>query len=421
MKNTTQNSYSVNPQASSKQSTNPTFMFSLLLGINLFNYIDRQILYSVFPLIKKDLMLSDTQLGFLSSAFMIVYMLYSPIAGYFGDRHKRPPWIAVSTILWSIATFFSGIIKSFHQLLFVRSMVGIGEGGYMTMAPGYISEQFPKQKRARILSYFSIAIPIGSALGYLLGGQLGEIFGWRKTFFIVAIPGIILGLLVFKLKDPNREFAVLKKSPPKFKNYFPLLTNKVFIFTSLSQAMATFTLGGLAAWMPTYFHRYLDFSVARAGTVFGAITLFAGAIGMLAGGRIADFLLKRTHRAYFIVSSVGFFLSIPAAFFAIFTGSKTLSIIMFFFAIAFVFVNIGPLLAAIVGSVSTTIRSMALAVNIFVIHAFGDAISPTVIGAFSDKWGLKTGIVACICMLAVAGFFSIVAGLYSKKEIEDTL
>lgn len=397
---------------------NPSFVFFLLFGINLFNYIDRQILFAVFPLIKKDLLLSDAQLGFLASVFMIVYMIYAPLAGFWGDRHSRPKIIGISTIIWSIATAFTGIVNKYFHLVFARSAIGIGEAGYMTCTPAYLSEHFDKSKRARILSYFGIALPLGSALGYLLGGQLGELFGWRKAFFIVALPGIILGFLALKLKDKTRENLSIENKPT-FSRYFELKKNKTFIFTSLSQAMATFTLGGLAAWMPTYFHRYLDFSISKAATIFGAITLISATLGTFTGGQVADFLNKFTKRGYFITAGMGFLVSVPFVIMAVFANNKTLAISMFTFALFFVFWFAGPLPAAIVNAVKSNIHSMAFAVNIFIIHALGDALSPTIIGMVSDEWELKIGVIMCAGFLILAAGFAWVAGFYYLKQRQN--
>lgn len=398
---------------------NPSLIFFLLFGINLFNYIDRQILFAVFPLIKKELLLSDAMLGFSASVFMIVYMIYAPVAGFLGDRYSRPKIIGISTIIWSIATVFTGMINKYHELIFARSVVGIGEAGYMTCAPPYLSQHFPRSKRARILAYFGIALPLGSALGYLLGGHLGELFGWRKAFFIVGVPGAILGLLALKLKDRLKK--IVSRSKPSFASYLDLFKNKTFIFTSLAQAMATFTLGGLAAWMPTYFHRYLDFSVAKAAGVFGAITLVSASFGTFIGGQIADFLSKFTRRGYFLTAGSGFLLGIPFVLIAVFTQNKTLAIIMFTMALFFVFWFAGPLPAAIISAVGSGIHSMAFALNIFILHALGDAISPTIIGMISDGYGLRTAVSLCTIFLALAFGFSLIAGMCYKNFAEKQL
>jgi MFS transporter, Spinster family, sphingosine-1-phosphate transporter len=397
----------------------PKKVFILLCGINLFNYIDRQILYSVFPLIKIDLNLSDTQLGLIASAFMFVYMLYAPLSGYFGDRTQRQKWIGISTIIWSVATLFSGISKSYAQFFGARMSVGVGEAGYTAIAPSYLVEHFPDSKRAKIMSFFMMALPIGSAIGYLLGGYLGQTFGWRTAFYMVGAPGLVLGLMTFSLKDDLRLPDIERKFP-SLKNYLSLFKNKIYLLTSLSQAAVTFTLGGLAVWMPTYFHRYFDLSVAQAGVLFGGLTVFAGTIGTFMGGFLADYFRKRNDKAYFIVSLASLMLSLPVASTAVLISSKTMAIGLFFIAELLVFVPNGPLNAALIEAVPIGIRSMAFALNIFIIHALGDAVSPALIGVFSDKWGLKSAILICILALVFALGFNIVSVFTKYAKTETT-
>jgi len=148
-------------------------LFWILFSLNLFNYIDRQVLFSVFPLIQNELSISDFQLGSLASVFMLVYMCYAPIVGFFADRHPRQYWIATSALIWSAATSLSGLAKNYTSLLAARACIGIGEGGFTTIAQPFLAEQYPKNKRATILSYFGLALPAGSALGYLLGALIG--------------------------------------------------------------------------------------------------------------------------------------------------------------------------------------------------------------------------------------------------------
>ena len=394
----------------------PKKVFIILMSINLLNYIDRQILFSVFPLIKADLLLSDTQLGLLASAFMLVYMVIAPLVGYFGDRTPRQIWIAISAFLWSIATMFTGTVKNYFQLLTARSLIGVGESGFTSVSPSFVAERFPASSRARVLAFFSLALPIGSALGYLLGAWMGDLIGWRAAFFIVGLPGIILAFIVFlKVKD-TRPAKLAPQEKPDIKQYAALLKNKTFLYVCLGQAMGTFTLGGLAAWMPSYFNRCFGLSVGAAGTLFGAMIITAGAAGTFLGGIIADKLIKRTQKAYFITSYVSFLAALPFAVAALFAGSKTAAIILLSLAIMLVFLQNGPMQAAIVASTDIKVRSMAFALNIFIIHALGDAISPAFIGKVSDMFDIRIGILFSLVFVIPAGLFAMAASKYYKPE-----
>ncbi|MCG6536189.1 MAG: MFS transporter, partial [Syntrophales bacterium LBB04] len=191
----------MNPSSPSKYGY---YALSLLLAVNLLNYVDRQIIYAVFPLIKDAFTLSDTSLGFLGSAFMLCYMLSAPALGWLGDRTSRVKLASAGLAFWSVATSLSGLAASYHSLLLARISVGIGEASFGTVSPGLLSDYFPKEKRGRIISYFYLAIPVGSALGYILGGILGEKFGWQAAFLIVGLPGVLLAIPVWLLHEPER-------------------------------------------------------------------------------------------------------------------------------------------------------------------------------------------------------------------------
>ena len=387
-------------------------LFWLLFLLNLFNYIDRQVLFSVFPLLQADLHITDTQLGTLASVFMLVYMLYAPLVGYFADRTQRQKWIGTSALIWSTATLACAWCKNYAALLTARGFIGVGEAGFTTIAQPFLAENFPKEKRATLLAYFALALPIGSALGYLAGGVIGQHWGWRAAFMLVGIPGLFLGLLALtRIKDTLR----LNQSPrdrARRVDYFILLRNKAFIFLCLAHAMGTFALGGFSAWLPTYFHRFWGFSVSRAGLVFGVLVVVCGALGTFLGGKLADKLLKKTHLAYFITIFSSFLLAFPFAAGAVFCQRLLPALFLLSGAIVCIFLPMGPISAALVALTRTRVRSMAFAVNIFIIHALGDAISPVLLGKASDIWGLKTAILlgslavlpACVFTLCSAGF-----------------
>ncbi len=387
----------------------PVKILFLIFSISLLNYIDRQILYAVFPLIKEELLLSDAKLGMLASSFMIVYMCFAPFVGFFGDRVKRPKIIGISVILWSVATAITGMAKNYIALLFSRALVGIGEAGYGSVSPSYLAEWFPKNMRARIMSLYALAIPVGSALGYLFGGYLGDEFGWRHVFFIAALPGLLLGTFSFFLKEtPQKEES---SKPLGISDYKVLVKNRTYLLICFAQAMATFTVGGLAAWMPTFFVRNYGISVSKAGFIFGVVTVLAGISGNIFGGFVGDYLKERTPRGYFVLAYLAFFTSVPFAIFAILSDNLAFAITMVFFAEFFAFAHSGPFHAAIIDVTGIKVRSMAFALDIFIIHAFGDAISPVLVGYASDIYGLRFALFACSLFLVFAAAFSILAGV----------
>lgn len=383
--------------------------------VSLFNYIDRQALFAVFPLIKTELNLSDVSLGMLGSAFMLVYMCFAPFIGYIGDRAKRPTIIGLSAVFWSLATLLGGLSGSYGQLLAARSAIGIGEAGYGAVSPSYLAEWFPKDKRAGILAIYALAIPVGSAIGYILGGWLGGHFGWREAFYMVAVPGILLGIYFLFLRETPERQAETKKA--SMADYLSLSKNSTFLLICFAESVATFTVGGLAAWMPSFFVRTFNLTVAKAGLMFGGLTVIGGIAGTLAGGFFADRLRKHTVKAYFITGFFSLTLAAPFGIAAVLVGNLYMSLLMVLIAEFFVFAYSGPYHAAIVEAVPLEMRSMAFAVEIFIIHAFGDAISPVLLGKVSDITGsLGMALIASMLYLIVGGIISIFAGKAWEKQ-----
>jgi MFS family permease len=180
------------------------YALGVLTFINMFNYLDRWVVAAVVESLKKSLQLSDTQLGLVGTGFIFVYTVTSPLFGTFGDRARRPPLIALGVFVWSLATALGGFARGFASLFIARSGVGVGEAAYGTIAPALLADFFPLERRGRVLSIFFMAIPVGSAAGYVLGGLVDEHFGWRAAFWIAGAPGVLLSLLVLAVKDPPR-------------------------------------------------------------------------------------------------------------------------------------------------------------------------------------------------------------------------
>ena len=386
-------------------------LLGLLFAVNLFNYIDRQILFSVFPAVKTDLVLTDTQLGLLASAFMWVYLSVAPVFGVLADRRSRPRLMGLGVGIWSVATAFSGMVRSYGQLLIGRALVGVGEASYGSVAPAMLSDAFEPAHRGRALALFSMAIPVGSALGYLLGGLFERAFGWRAAFFIVGVPGVWLAWMVGRMSDVARGSAdqttgtAGRTETPRLADYLELFKTKSYLLNCLAMTGMTFAVGGLAAWVPTYLVRVRGMELTEANLVFGLLTLVSGLGGTLAGGWLGDRLLPRVPTAYFLVSGIGLALSVPCAAAVILLDGRTWVLIAIFLAEVFIFLNTGPLNAIIANVSRSEVRATAYAGNIFVIHALGDAISPAIVGMVSDRLGLSAAFWIAPGALALAALF----------------
>lgn len=394
----------------------------LLSCLNLFNFIDRYVLPGVQPLVQKEFGVNDAQIGLLTTAFFFTYMIAAPLTGWLGDRFPRRPLIVAGALIWSAATLMTARVHSYETLLIRHALVGIGEATFSIFAPALLADFYPEIDRNRVLSIFYITIPVGAALGYLSGGVLGQHYGWRAPFFIAALPGVLIAALFwFLVKEPQRGSADELSPTLDRSTVSGLLHNPGFWCATLGMAAWTFAVGGISTFLPTFFVRFGGYSVAAAGLVTGAITAIDGLLGTVIGGWIGQRWVRRNHRALYLLSAWSAILAIPAAAAALF-GPRSLLVPAAFVAEFFLFLNTGPLNAALVNSVSASIRSTAIAINLFMIHALGDAFSPRLIGRVSDATSsLRIGLGVTLVALAASGVILLIGSRFAPPlpESED--
>ena len=382
---------------------------AILTLLNLLNYLDRYVLASLFESLKaSELRLTDTQLGSLFTAFLLVYMLASPFFGRLGDRASRPRLLAAGVAAWSLATALGGFARSFAGLFASRAAVGIGEAAYATIAPALLADSFAKERRGRVFAIFFAAIPVGSALGYVLGGLMDRHFGWRAAFFVAGGPGLLLALLCLAIRDPPRGArdgaALLPAGPGGAREaYARLFANRPYRTTVAGYAAYTFALGGLAAWTPAFLERVRGLPKADATVQFGAIVVATGLIGTFAGGWIGDRLLKNDRQAYLKLSGWTTLAAVPAAVVAFFAPGRVLPIAGIVAAELLLFASTGPINSVIVNVVAPGDRATAVALSILAIHLFGDVPSPPLMGAISDAANLRTAFTVVPVSIAIAG------------------
>jgi len=375
----------------------------LLTSLNLFNFIDRYVLPGVQPLIQREFHINDAQTGLLTSAFFFTYMLIAPATGWLGDHFPRKPLIIAGALIWSAATLLTATVHSYHTLLIRHAAVGIGEATFSIFAPALLADFYPEEDRNRVLSIFYVTIPIGGALGYLMGGVLGDRYGWRVPFYVAALPGVLIAIAFWLfVREPQRGAADTLQSTAERASFAGLFRNPPFLTATLGMAMWTFAVGGISTWLPTFFRRFAGYSVAGAGLTAGEITAIDGLLATIAGGWLAQIWLRRNHRALYLVSAWSALLAIPFAL-AVFFGPVRLLLPGAFAAEFFLFLSTGPLNTAIVNSVAAPIRATAISVNLFIIHFLGDAFSPGLIGRISDKTNLRFGLAATLLSLTLSG------------------
>jgi len=349
----------------------------LLLGINLFNYIDRQILAALEPDIRAAFFAPTdanamTKTGGLGDAFLLTYMISAPLLGFLADRISRWVIVGVAVVLWSLASGGSGLAATFAILFATRVCVGIGEGGYGPAAPTILSDLFPLETRGHVMAIFCAAIPVGSALGYVIGGLVGSHLGWRWAFYMVTPPGLLLGLLCFWQRDPRvtPHHLVQKTARRRLADYLKLFRTRSYLINCIAQTLMTFAAGGLGYWVSAYLS-YRNQSPTAGRTIFGLITVVAGLSSTLIGGIVADKMRPRFPGSYFWVSGIGMLVAAPIFVASLYIPFPAAWIAMFL-AIFFLFLNTGPSNTALANVSVPAVRATAFAVNIFVIHLLGD-------------------------------------------------
>ena len=382
-----------------------SYVLALATLLNFVNYIDRFILAAVLPRIKSELDLNDFQLGMLANAFLVAYFITSPLFGRLGDRRSRPRLIAAGVFVWSLATAAAGLARSFTQLVVARAGVGVGEAAYATISPALLADFFPAERRGRAFAIFYVAIPVGAAVGFLLGGALERWFGWRAAFLAVGLPGLALAALAATMPEPRAAGGTRTAgaSDTLAVTLRALGRNRRYAGTVIGYAAYTFAIGGLAVWMPTFLERVRGRELASADFFVGAVTAVAGLGGTFVGGYLGDRLTARVREGHLWLSGVSTLLAVWPAWLALTSSSPAMYQAGFFVAELLLFLSTGPINVVIVSAVPADVRAMAMAVSIFVIHALGDAISPPLIGLLADARGLALAVLIVPAALAVSG------------------
>jgi len=388
---------------------------AVLTLINLFNYLDRWIVAALAESMKhSELHLSDTQLGSLMTGFIIVYMIAAPLFGALGDARSRTRLLGLGVAIWSLATALAGLATSYASLFAARAAVGVGEAAYGTISPALLADYFPRERRGRVFAVFFAAIPIGSALGYIVGGLVDHYFGWRQAFFVAGVPGLVLAALALRLYDPPRgtqdsaagltpgAHAVSLGNAARAA-YAALIRNRPYVLTVLGYAAYTFAIGALAFWTPAFLERTRGIPKAQATVQFGAVVVFTGFLGTYAGGWIGDYFLRVSRQAYLWVSGLVTLAAAPLTLVALAAPHPAVYWTAIVAAELCLFASTGPINSAIVNVVSPHTRATAVALSIFTIHLLGDVPSPSLVGVLSDARSLGEAVLIIPMAVLVGG------------------
>ena len=366
------------------------FAIVVLTAMNLLNYIDRYVPSAVKPLFQEELKFSDAQTAYPLTAFVIVYMLTSPFFGSLADRMSRKVLIAIGVAIWSLATAAGALASGIVTFILARALVGVGEAAYATIAPSLISDFYPPDKRNRILTIFYVAIPVGSALGFVLGGLTGNAFGWRAAFLICGLPGLLAAGRALMIQEPKRGALDPVPAPavPSWPDALRILRASAPYVTAVAGYIAvTWASGAVADWYSTFLVRHRQWDLAQATGVTGLAAVVGGLGGTITGGLLAD-RLKTTFRSpYFAVCCLSMIPATICMVLALLVRPYALILGLIVLAQFFFWFYNGPINAIIVNSVPAAMRARAVAMSILMIHLLGDAISPTIVGVISDRTG----------------------------------
>ena len=372
----------------------PRYVLAVMVGINFLNYLDRYILPAVATRIQSEFHLTDSQVGLLGSAFLLVYAMATIPFGIWADRGVRKTVVGVGVTIWSLATLFTGLARSYLQLFIARAVLGIGEGSYYPAGTALLGDYFKKEGRGRAMSIWAAGTALGIAVGFAGGGIIGSRLGWRIAFYLTAIPGLILAVLAFGIREPLRGAA--EEGGPRteagvaitWRTVLELLRIPSLRATIAAETALFFVLGGAAFWLPTYLSRRFELGTGAAGTLAGAVLVVGLLAGSLLGGWIADRLRARRKLASNLPVGIAGFIA-GAIFVALALVMPTLGLFVpvFLLGAASLYLYNGPYTAIKQNVVIPSVRATAVTIALLIEHLLGDSYSPFAIGRLSDAVG----------------------------------
>ncbi len=391
---------------------------AILTVCNLFNYMDRYLFNSLAPAIKRDFGLTNFEVGMLASIFGLIYIIACPLAGLLGDKYKRPRILGGAMFFWSLVTSTAGLAQGFWTMLIPRSLSGIGEAACSSIGCSLVEDYSPKAWKGRAMAIFLIALPVGTALGYLAGGFIDEAIGWQWAFPIVGLPGMLVAFLVWRIKEPIEDLGAHKDDflIELKKNFGDLIRNKTYLHAVIGYTAFTFVTGAMATWVPEIMVSAKGLSLKNGNMIFGGTMIITGILATGLGAIITDMLSKHTHRAATLVCAVSALISIPFLIGALYAEGQTDLFIWLLVAETFLFLNTTPITLILLASVKFDQRSVAMGFSVLAIHLFGDALSPAIVGWWADKTDILT---ACVTILPggliVTAFFWFLCFASQKK------
>jgi predicted MFS family arabinose efflux permease len=365
------------------------FALAVLFAINTMNFFDRQILGAVGETVKNQLELSDTALGTLGTAFIVLYAIIGVPLGRLTDKIMRTRILAVGVTVWSLFTVLSGMAVTYTQLFLARLGVGVGEASCAPAASSLIGDLFPAAKRAKALAIFMLGLPIGVALSFAVSSWFAQQYGWRSAFYLAGIPGVICAVLALLIREPKRggaETHNISTQKREGSPYWLVLSIPTMWWIILSGALHNFNMYAIGSFLSPFLQRVHRISEFEAGLVSMVAFGLAGIPGLMIGGALGDSIMRKRPNGRMVVSAIAIAISVPFTYFALQTpvGSVATYTILMSIACAAMYVYYSTVYSTIQDVIEPSLRGTAMALYFFAMYVLGAALGPLGMGALSD-------------------------------------
>ncbi len=418
----------MNARAPARGPRYPQYVLAVFFLVSVFNYVDRQLVSVLLQPIKDEFAVSDAWMGALTGfAFMIVHSVVGIPLARWADRGDRRLILTLGLTVWSVLTAASGLARSFGFLVFARMGVGIGEAAGTPTAHSMISDYFPPRRRATALAIYAMGVYVGIMFGYIAAGWLGEQLGWRLTFIVVGIPGLLIALLLYRTVDePQRTTSVEVHPLGEVVRY--LFAKPAYVMLLAAASFHAAAAYCIAHWAPTFLLRVHGMSLTEVGLSLGLVTGLSGAAGSLAGGLVSDRLARANRGAYAWTTAFAALGALPFAIGFVTSDSAWVALAWFAPMTFLTGIYIGPLYAMNQGLARPRMRAMAVAVHLFVVSILGGGVGPWVVGLMNDAFqaeygdaGIRQSLVwvQSVCLLAAGACYLLVSRTLAR-DMEGT-
>jgi MFS family permease len=373
-------------------------VFALLFAMHLLDSAQRWLLPVVLRGVRQELQLSEAQAGWLSTMLLLGFTVAAPPIGYVADRLRRSRLLALGFALGSLATVGTGLARTYDQLQAARVLVGVGGAAFMVIALTILMDLFPRRVRGRVLAGFFLAMPLGAALGMVLGATFAETASWQTAFLAAGAPGLLLALLALAVPEPVRGWSEGVDIPrlryhehvgPSREDYVDLMVNSSYTYSVFGLAFSSFAIAGLVYWLPTFLTAAKGLTPAQADRSLGTTLLAAAVLGIGGGGWLADAFATSRPRMLFLLPGLAMLGSIVGVLAAIYAGGMPWVLGGVFLAVGLMFLEIGPCYAIISIVVMPNMRAVACGATLSAAHLLGDLWSPTLMGWVIDTFGQR--------------------------------